>query len=206
MNNEYINHTHSYLALRKAVGWIGIILPFALMLGVKIIFKEDVFQSSISHYYHTGMSGVFVGALCAVALFMFFYSGYNKQDDWAGNIAGFFALGVAWFPTTEHNPIDSIGIIHLICAACFFITLSVFSIFLFRKRGDIVTPQKRIRNIIYLVCGIIMLLCLASIVIYFKFFETPNDNIHLVFWAETVALLAFGFSWLVKGEQLFEDK
>ena len=76
--DKYSRHTYSYLALRKAVGWIGILLPFALMLGGFLIFKEEIIQESISHYYYTGMRDVFVGALCAVALFMFFYSGYNK--------------------------------------------------------------------------------------------------------------------------------
>ena len=88
--DKYSRHTYSYLALRKAVGWIGILLPFALMLGVILIFKGEIIQESISHYYHTEMRNVLVGALCAVALFMFFYTGYDKWDDWAGNVAGFF--------------------------------------------------------------------------------------------------------------------
>ena len=66
-NDKYLRHTYSYLALRKAVGWIGILLPFILMFGVFLIFKGEIIQESISHYYHTGMGDVFVGALCAVA-------------------------------------------------------------------------------------------------------------------------------------------
>lgn len=99
--DKYLRHTYSYLALRKAVGWIGILLPFTLMLGVFFIFKGEIIQKSISHYYHSGMGDVLVGALCAVALFMFFYSGHDKWDDRAGNVAAIFAIGVAWFPTTE---------------------------------------------------------------------------------------------------------
>jgi len=60
-----------------------------------LIFNEDIIQESISHYYYTGMRNVFVGALCAVALFMFFYCGYDKWDDLAGDMAGIFAIGVA---------------------------------------------------------------------------------------------------------------
>ena len=40
-HNERSNLTFSYLALRKAVGWIGILLPFVMMLGGYLIFKED---------------------------------------------------------------------------------------------------------------------------------------------------------------------
>ena len=94
--DKYLRHTYSYLALRKAVGWIGMLLPFTLMLGVFLIFKGEIIQESISHYYHTDMRDVFVGALCAIALFMFFYSGYDKWDDRAAT----FALSGLQFPDT----------------------------------------------------------------------------------------------------------
>ena len=205
-NDKYLLHTHSYLSLRKAVGWIGILLPFILMLGVFIIFKGEIIQKSISHYYHTGMGNVFVGALCAVALFMFFYSGYDKWDDWAGNIAGFFAIGVAWFPTTEMGSSDLTGTIHLVSAALFFLTLAIFSLFLFTRKGANPTPQKLTRNKIYLICGLIMIACLVAIAIYFKVIHDDNTRYGFVLWAETIALVAFGVSWLTKGGTLYPDK
>jgi len=205
-NDKYLRHTYSYLALRKAVGWIGILLPFTLMLGVFLIFKGEIIQESISHYYHTGMSDVFVGALCAVALFMFFYSGYDKWDDWAGNVAAIFAIGVAWFPTTEVGASDLTGKIHFTCAALFFLTLAIFSLFLFTRKGLNPTPQKLTRNKIYIICGIIMIACLVAIVIYLNFIHNDNHGYSFVFWAETVALVAFGVSWLTKGGTLYPDK
>jgi len=206
-NDKFSRHTYSYLALRKAVGWIGISLPFVLMLGVLIIFKGELIQHSISHYYYTGMGRVFVGALCAVGLFMFFYSGFNKWDDWAGNIAGFFAICVAWFPTTEFGPSTAIGIFHFVSAALFFLTLAAFSIFLFTKtkKGETPTPQKLKRNKIYRICGYVMIACLIAIVVYVNFIEGENGS-SFVFWAETLALIAFGVSWLTKGEALYADK
>ena len=204
----YSRHTYSYLALRKAVGWIGILLPFVLMLGGFLIFKEEIIQESISHYYYTGMRDVFVGALCAVALFMFFYSGYNKWDDWAGNVAGFFAIGVAWFPTTEVGSSNLIGIIHFACAALFFLTLAVFSLLLFTKttKGSNPTPQKLTRNKIYKICGLIMIACLIAIAIYYNFIHDGNSESFFVFLSETIALIAFGVSWLTKGGTLYPDK
>ena len=208
LREVYSRHTYSYLALRKAVGWIGILLPFILMLGVVFIFKGEIIQESISHYYHTSMRNVFVGALCAVALFMFFYSGYNKWDNWIGNAAGLFAIGVAWFPTAEAGSSNPAGKIHLACAAVFFLLLAVFSLFLFTKKKKKETPtkQKLARNIIYRACGIIMITCLISIVIYFNFIHANYPESSFVFWAETVALIAFGVSWLTKGETLYPDK
>jgi len=178
------------------------------MFGVFLIFKGEIIQESISHYYYTGMRNVFVGALCAVALFMFFYSGYDKRDDWVGHIAGFFALVVAWFPTTEVGPSNWIGKIHFASATVFFLTLAVFSLFLFTKtkKGSDPTPQKLKRNKIYIICGVIMIACLIAIVIYKNFIQADNSESSFVFWAETVALVAFGVSWLTKGETIYPDK
>jgi hypothetical protein len=205
---KYSCHTYSYLALRKVVGLIGILLPFTLMLGLFLIFKGEIIQKSISYYYYTGMGDVFVGALCAVALFMFFYCGYDKWDDWIGNAAGLFALGVAWFPTTEVGLSNLIGKIHFACAALFFLTLAVFSLFLFTKTHKHIkpTPQKLTRNKIYITCGIIMIACLIAIVIYLNFVQDDYTGFYFVFWAETVALIAFGVSWLTKGGTLYPDK
>ena len=205
-NDKYLRHTYSYLALRKAVGWIGILLPFILMFGVFLIFKGEIIQESISHYYHTGMGDVFVGALCAVALFLFFYSGHDKWDDRAGNIAGLFAIGVAWFPATEVGQSDLTGIIHFTFAALFFLTLALFSLFLFTRKGPNPTTQKLTRNKIYVICGLVMIACLVAIVIYLNFIQNENPESSFVYWAETVALIAFGVSWLTKGGTLYPDK
>jgi len=206
LNENYSRHTYSYLALRKAVGWIAILLPFTLMLGVLLIFKGEIIQESISHYYHTDMRNVFVGAICSIALFLFFYSGYDKWDDWAGNVAGFFAIGVACLPTTETGPSNLIGKIHFACAAIFFLTLAVFSLFLFTKKGSNPTPQKLKRNKIYVICGLIIIACLIAIVVYHNFFFDVNTKSCFVFWAETIALISFGVSWLTKGGTLYSDK
>lgn len=203
------NHSdqiYSFLALRKAVGWIGILLPFVLMLGVLLIFKGMMIQVSISQYYYTGMRDVLVGALCAIALFLFFYKGYGRLDKWASNIAGFFAVCIAWFPTTEAGPSDLTGIIHFISSTIFFIILACFSLFLFTRKGSYPTKQKLERNKIYIVCGVVILGCLIAIAIFFNFFEKGHPRSSFVFWAETIALVAFGVSWLIKGETLYRDK
>ncbi len=202
---KYSRLTYSYLDLRKSVGWIGILLPFVLMLGLFLFFSQEDTPTSISHYYHSSMRNVFVGSLCAVALFMFFYTGPEKKDNWAGNVAGFFAVGVAWFPTTESGiETDFIGIIHYICAAVFFLTLAFFSLFLFTKTNNklTMTIQKKARNRIYKICGIIIIICLIAIAIHKMFGINPV----IVFWAETIALIVFGISWLTKGGTLYPDK
>lgn len=203
---KYVDHTHSYLSLRKTVGWIGISLPFVLLFGTYLLDNNS--WPSISHYYYSTMGRVFVGALCAVSLFMFFYTGFDWRDDWAGNCAGVFALGVAWFPTTKIDPIDTIGWIHYGFAASLFVTFAVFSLVLFTKTKDDNdtnrTHEKRKRDRIYKVCGWMILFCIVSIPIYSKIWS--QSKFEYTFWAETAALIAFGFSWLTKGGSIVPDK
>ena len=106
-NSTDISLVLSYLGLRKAIGIIGISLPFVLAIG-KIIFDDPGIQPSISDYYYTIMGDVFVGSLCAMGVFLLSYRGYDKQDNIAGNLACVFAIGVALFPTTPAlNPVLS---------------------------------------------------------------------------------------------------
>ncbi|WKZ34415.1 MAG: hypothetical protein QY332_12410 [Anaerolineales bacterium] len=204
----------SYLTLRKAVGILGTALPFMLSLGAWLLFQTGI-QSSISSYYHTGMRDVFVGTLFAIGVFLLSYKGYEPQDNWAGNLASLFAIGVALFPTTPAkagpNTWDWVGSLHLVFAALFFLTLIYFSLFLFTKThpNKSQTNRKKQRNIVYKVCGYTMALCVLLIVIFFLLphsLETRLNGLNLLYWLETVAILAFGVSWLTKGEAILQDE
>lgn len=197
---------YSYLALRKAIGWIGILLPFVLMFGGSLIFNGDLPLGNISLYYHSGMRDVLVGAICAIALFLFFYKGYDKWDNLAGNLAGFFALGIALFPTVKEGPYDLSANIHFACAAIFFTILSIFSLFIFTRKETDPTKRKLARNKIYIVCGLVMFICMIAILVFMNLFENAHPESSFVFWAETVALEAFGVSWLTKGGTFYPDK
>jgi len=203
----------SYLTLRKAVGIIGTALPFVLSLGAWLIFQTGI-QVSISAYYYTGMRNVFVGALCAIGVFLLSYQGYERADDIAGNLGCVFTVGVALFPTTPVNAPSStdriVGTFHLIFAALFFLTLIYFSLFQFTKTNPNKRPthRKKQRNIVYKVCGYIMAGCILLILIYFLLpgeTEAILDNYNLLYWLETISILAFGISWLTKGEALLKD-
>ena len=169
------------------------------MLGSFLLFKEKPVLKTISLYYHSGMRDVFVGAICSIALFLFFYKGYDRWDNWSANVAGFFALGIALFPTVMQGPQNWVGKVHFICAAVFFMILSGIAMFLFTRTKPDPTKQKVTRNKIYLICGLVMILSLAAILIYFSFFNFEKSPSCFVFWAETIALFAFGVSWLTKG-------
>ena len=210
----------SYLELRRAVGVLGIALPVILVVGAFFLDQEGILNS-ISAYYYTSMEGVFVGILFVTGAFLFSYKGHEPKDDYAGDLACIFAIGIALFPSTpEKKAICSeavsestfAGKLHFVFAALYFITLIYFCLFLFTKSNkppDELNPEKRFRNAIYRVCGYTMAACIILIGLYFFVLKCKYswlDNLKPVFWLETLAVWAFGFSWLIKGETLFRDK
>lgn len=119
-------------------------------------------------YYYSGMRDVFVGAMCAVGLFLLFYRGYDRWDNLAADVAGICAFVIAWFPATKTGPQDWAGQIHFRAAGVFFAVLALFSLFLFTWGKD-PTPRKIQRNVIYIVCGTILLLAALGMFVYFLF-------------------------------------
>ncbi len=202
----------SYLELRKILGILGTSLPFILFLGGWIIFKTGL-QRSISYYYHTDMGDVLVGMLFAMGFFLLSYKGYERKDDLAGDLGFVFALGVALFPATIEGAtgFPIIGYIHDAFTVLFFLTLVYFSYFLFTKTDPEKSPTKRKlqRNKVYRTCGIIMFVCIVLIAVYVLFKNTLGEIFKPykpIFWLEAIAILAFGISWLIKGETLLKDK
>lgn len=202
----------SYLGLRKAIGIIGMALPFVLAFG-KIVLDGPGIQSSISAYYYTVMRDVFVGSLCAIAVFLASYRGYARQDDIAGDLACGFAVGVALFPVapevgaTVQDRI--VGAFHLFFAVCFFLTLAFFSLKLFRKTHAAIAPtlRKLQRNLVYTVCGYAILVCIGLIlVVQLLPADSPLMRLDPVFWLEAAAIMAFGVSWFTKGEAILKDE
>lgn len=206
----------SFQTLRKTVGWLGICLPLVMIAGNLLLGDCHRLQDTVSHYYYTVTGDLFVGILSAVAMFLFAYKGYERKDNFWTCLAGFFALCIALFPTND-NSTDSCAVIHLpdnelrrvihyVSATAFFGILAGISLFLFTKNRGQLTREKRARNKIYRLCGMLILLCIGLIGLY----GLPKgsegwSSFKPVFWLEWVALLAFGVSWLVKGEFFLED-
>ena len=83
-------------------------------------------------------------------------------------------------------------IIHLVCAFAFFGLLAYNSFFLFTKGAGKMTKKKKVRNIIYRICGIGMI---ASFLIMLL----PSFNSQ-VWLTETIALFFFAISFLTKAD------
>jgi len=201
----------SYLALRRAIGIIGTLLPFVLAIG-GFAFGLGRIEVSMSAYYYTPMRDVFVGALCAIAVFLASNRGYARADARAGDVAGGAAIGVALFPTRP--PVDptpaarAVGMLHHLSAAIFFLTLAYFCLELFRRTDPTRAPtaRKRQRNVVYTICGWLIIGCLVAIVGVKQLIpDTALARLAVVFWLEATAVVAFGVAWLTKGEFLLPD-
>lgn len=197
----------SYYALRILIGATGMLLPLLLIIGNLIANSTLQIEFSVSDYYDNSTAGdILVGVLFVLGFFLMTYKGYDKVDSRAANLGCVFALGVALFPTTSINQV--VHIMHFVFAVLLFSVFIFFSIHLFRKTGPgRCTKQKDKRNKVYLTCGIVMILCIAAIALSMIFFIPASRTYQLVFWFESLALMAFGFSWIVKAEFLFlKDK
>jgi hypothetical protein len=211
----------SYLDLRMAIGIIGLALPFVLplgqillhALGIQSSLHSPVIENSVSSYYYTDMRNIFVGSMCAIGVFLMSYQGYDRRDARAGRFAFVCAIGVALFPTSP-LPVATpdqklIGGIHLTFAALLFLTLAYFSLKLFIKTDPNKTPsrQKLKRNRVYRISGYVILACIALIVVAaVPPIKAMVEQLKPRFWLEAIAIVAFGVSWLTKGEAILKDQ
>ncbi|HYK70300.1 MAG TPA: hypothetical protein VEV45_20305 [Streptosporangiaceae bacterium] len=235
----------SYMTLRKAIGWIGICLPFAVFLGNWVIFSQhslgclapisDKLPGSLSGYYYSHMRDAFVGAMWAAGVFLFFYRGRDWIDRWATNLAGLFALGIALFPTRGPARVPSnscspvtplvaqpapnaaaISIVHVVSLCGLMLMIAVMAARFTRTYSDdeigAMTDEekeieqnpslKRRNNRIYWGCvaGIVVAGAFALAQNFFS--VSVKANAPWLLYAETIAFLAFGTAWFVKGRAL----
>ncbi|MEN8139497.1 MAG: hypothetical protein ABFR62_13825 [Bacteroidota bacterium] len=216
---------NSYLTIRKIIGILGILLPLIVVAA-----NHFNLLSSISHYYYTRSAVFFIAILSVFGLFLVSYDGYPKvngerfSDNFITHIGGFAALAVVLFPAkcsgTVGNEIcnmypnsnfplfghncDSIHWIHVAGALTFFLAMGYMSVKKFTK-GDPDKEGKKLKNDIfkysgYIIWGVIGVLVIEIALKLFKIdFQFTDYDIYI---AETIAIVAFGVSWLVKGEAI----
>src|SRR5215472_5948688 len=217
----------SYLLLRKAVGWIGTLLPAALLAGNAAVFMAPR-PDSMSGYYYTPMRDIFVGALCALGVFLAAYDGYDEVDRWITTIAGLSMVGVALCPTSPpaaQLPAaqQAVGGFHVFFAAVAFIALGLMALRFaksqptpagqdtmarlrhglgFARPGGALPPRKKRRNALYRACGITILACVLLAALSNVLPGPVRAHWPALFVFEALAVFAFGTSWFVKGQTL----
>lgn len=184
------------LRLRAMIGWLGILLPWIVVALI------GYFPSSISATWYTNACTPFMIILGSASFLLISYKGYGLLDDIVLTASGIAGLGICLFPCAVGGVYGEVGTflvekwtsntIHGVCAFIFFGLLSYNSIFLFTKSSGEKTTKKRIRNAIYIICGVGML---ASFLILLL----PSFPIQ-VWLMETIALFFFGISFLTKAD------
>lgn len=188
--------TINTIRLRAMIGWLGILLPWIVVLLV------GYFPQSISATWYTNACTVFMIVLGSASILLMCYRGYERIDDITLTLAGVAGLGVCLFPTWTSQDVQYVGTflidkgvsstIHNICAIVFFALLAYNSIFLFTKGDANPTKNKKIRNVIYIVSGIGMLSSFLLLLL---------PHFHIQVWlVETIALFFFGIGFLTKAD------
>jgi hypothetical protein len=229
-------HLASYLTLRKGIGCLGTALPFILAFGGMLLHGPGIRSSISAYYHtgmgdvFVGIIcaiGIFLfsykgyepkddragdfACLCAVGLALF--------PTYPDAVAPSWAACLAHVPNLqEPSGLEKITAgAHGVFAAGFFLTLTYFSLVLFTKSDPKKKPtrKKLQRILVYKACGYVMLLAIALIalggsILYLGLL--PDTTVCMVmsldplFWLESIAIVAFGFSWLVKGEAILKDE
>ena len=210
--------------LRKLVGVLGILLPLLVYLFLQVTDNFNSVLPSISHYYFTRAASLFEIIVSLLAVFLMIYKGEKFIDYILSTIAGLSALLMLIFPTDnlrgyQDGKFDEVAVtfftqsnfrptFHYICAASFLLCLAFMALFLFTKTNPSKTPtkRKRIRNWVYIACGVNMLLALATAFLGKFIFPEYYDTHNFTFWMEVVALESFGVAWMIKGEAVLADK
>jgi hypothetical protein len=207
---------------RVIIGVVGLALPLLLYLiaGWRPQSPATRWQllPSISAYYYSGSTAVFVGLLATLAVFLFAYQGYanpwHTLDVIAARVAATASVFVAFFPTgvpegyamppwwkpwMEH--------VHAIAAAVLFSSFAFFALFLFRRTdpadptGQARSPDKRWRDKVYLVCGVAIVIAIVwtALLGLLNKLAVGGRSDRPIFSPECMALIFFAISWLVKG-------
>lgn len=208
-NKPYLD---TFNRLRKSVGFLAFTLPLILIFWNVVFGNCHTIQHSLSDYYYTASGDIFVGLIISISFFLIAYKGYDQIDHWLTGSAGICGILVALLPTGQNmdeqcsiRELEELAwraTAHNILAVLFFLILAYISYFQFTKTSGNMTIQKIERNRIYRICAIIMIISLALIPVFSAFPIFPK----IIFWMEWVAMAAFGFSWLTKGEFILADK
>lgn len=223
VNNELV---FSYLTLRNLIGACGMLLPVALAIFPSRSSEYYGFEPSISDYFYTDRGDILVVILCVLGAFLATYSGYDWKERLLTIIAGIGSIGVAFVPTMQrcndclHSVHTNSGgifpklagtALHFLFAATFLFVLAIISLVFFTKTGneaihkaDGKLSQKGKRNIVFRICGWIIMICLAILGLYFVF-KPDLKGFPVIYVFESIAVEAFGFSWLTKGQTLWPD-
>jgi hypothetical protein len=205
------------LTHRQLIGYLGVALPLGVYVLAGYVPTRGLDQpwqvlDSISTYYYTGAGNFFEGTMFGIGLFLVTYPGYRNvlKDRIVAKIGGLAALGVALFPTKAPTGLQEpswwspmIGHVHVVSAVILFGTFAAFALWLFPKSdvprwGDR-PPEKRQRDVFSYACGALIVASMLWIA-WLAWEARMSESGPVIVLPEGLAIMAFAFAWLAKGE------
>jgi hypothetical protein len=196
----------TYFTLRVGIAVIAIAFPLLLWLGGRFYVGLPL-QDSMSAYYHAAVDGRsmrnwFVGILFAVGVFLYLYKGFSNKENYALNVAGVMAIGVAVFPMEwACGEACSRYSVHGVCAVLFFVSIAFVSV---RCAADTLSliQDEHLRTVFRRAYKTLAGLMLASPAIALVLNFILLQHRAAVFYVEAFGILAFAAYWLTKSREL----
>lgn len=193
-----VSKVFDYRLLRLIMGLIALCLP----LVVDMLSSSEL--ASISASYFTEARDVFVGLLFVVGAMLLAYRGHNPAEAWGSNLAAVAAIGVALFPTAEFPGQGSwISTVHYVSAILLFSILAWFCFGPFRVRTKGRDGKRGRRARVYFMCGCTIVGAMVGLLV--AKLTLASDVViryEMTYWAEFLALWAFGIAWITAGKVL----
>lgn len=191
------NSAMTYRRLRALIGWVGLSLPVVLLAAGLI--DGHVLQS-LSAYYYTEVGPCFTGTLCVIGVFLLAYRfGDAAVENLVTTAAGVAALGVAFFHAAPPNPTPAqsvLAAVHLTCAGVLFALLGAIAVFLFPSD---VPASKAWQAHLFRGLGFTIWAAIVAMVVLNLLVPEFYRRTHLFFWLESVCVVAFAVSFILKG-------
>lgn len=195
----------TYFALRLGMGVLAAALPPLLWLGGHLGDREPLRCTMSAYYYSPTMRDPFVGVLVAIGVFLYLYKGFSRQENWALNLAGALAVGIAMVPTSPGCTNDG-GFLTLHGAFGVLFFLSIAYVCVFRADDTLsllrdTTAAERFRAI-YRGLGILMLLSPLIAAALSVGLQSGTPGHSLIFFVEALAVFTFAAYWLAKSREM----
>jgi len=148
----------------------------------------------------------FVGLLFVVGIFLELDKGVGHAENWALNIGGALAVGVAVFPMPWDTQSTFWITPHGFCAIGLFLSIAYVALFCADDTLDLIYDTD-IRNptqviarlkLLYRLIGLAMIVSMLMAYIL----NTALKTEFRTFWVEAAGILSFGTYWLLKGWEL----
>ena len=202
-----------YRSARWTIAWLCLLLPFLSiifgLIGVLQGYNPAEWYHSISDTYYANSKAIMIGILSITTFYFATYRGYDVRDRIVNILSAICAAGVALFPNKGVDGLIQMSyskgnIFHCAFALALYLMFFINCVWLFRL-GSSNTREKKIRNNIYLGCGI-GIAAAAGVLVAGNIFNLKQYVPNFVWIAEVVAQVAYAIAWFTKSGRLIKDK